>query len=396
MLLAPFLLLACDPAEVEPPAETCSAGFYRDADGDGHGDATVWTIACDAPSGYVATADDCDDTNAAVHPTAIEICDGIDDDCDGGIDVGVADGVVRFLDADGDGFGDDARSSTGCGIPTGFVAVGGDCDDQAAAVHPDAPETCNEEDDDCDGLVDVADDGLIDGETWFGDSDGDHYGDPAAPVLACSHPAGTVEHDQDCDDSTDAAHPGLDEVCDGIDNDCDALADDLDPESAVDVMPFYADSDGDSLGNPDKTWLGCVAPKGWVADDTDCDDGDGTVGGPIDWFSDADGDGYGAGTARTGCTSPAGAYVTNPDDCDPADPDVFPGAAEVCDRADNNCDELVDEDDPLVELITFYADDDLDGYGDDTDTVDACPPPSGYIFRGGDCDDTDATVQPRA
>src|SRR5262245_46148199 len=118
-------LAACGPAaDSGRSPDPCAAAFYLDGDDDGHGDATVWTTACDAPSGYVAAADDCDDTNVSAHPGAPELCNGVDDDCDGAIDVDAVDAVTRYADADADGFGDDAL--TGCSVPDGFVAVGGD------------------------------------------------------------------------------------------------------------------------------------------------------------------------------------------------------------------------------------------------------------------------------
>jgi len=63
---------------------------YRDLDGDGRGDPTAGLSSCDgsAPPGYVTDHTDCNDTNAAVHPGAIEVCNGLDDDCDGAIDTG--------------------------------------------------------------------------------------------------------------------------------------------------------------------------------------------------------------------------------------------------------------------------------------------------------------------
>jgi hypothetical protein len=62
--------------------------FYRDADGDGYGNESDSTEACSAPTGYVSDNTDCDDTNAAVNPGATEVCNGIDDDCDGDVDEG--------------------------------------------------------------------------------------------------------------------------------------------------------------------------------------------------------------------------------------------------------------------------------------------------------------------
>ncbi len=60
--------------------------WYADADGDGFGDAAVSLLDCGQPNGYVADNTDCDDANDAIYPGAFELCNGIDDDCDGNVD----------------------------------------------------------------------------------------------------------------------------------------------------------------------------------------------------------------------------------------------------------------------------------------------------------------------
>jgi hypothetical protein len=122
-------------------------------------------------------------------------------------------------DDDGDGFGDADTTYSACDAPADYLADGSDCDDTDADVSPDATETCNGIDDDCDG--DVDEDDASDASTWYADGDGDGYGDPDSTEAACDQPGGYVENADDCDDSSSAAHPGAEEVCDDEDNDCD-------------------------------------------------------------------------------------------------------------------------------------------------------------------------------
>jgi len=102
----------------------------------------------DADGDGFATGADCDDNNAAVHPDAPEVCDGIDNDCDAAVDdadtdVDPADAAGVFhLDADGDGFGDPATALVRCKVPADRVADGTDCDDEAPAVFPGSPDVC--------------------------------------------------------------------------------------------------------------------------------------------------------------------------------------------------------------------------------------------------------------
>lgn len=125
--------------------------WYADGDGDGYGDPDTTTDACDVPSGSVADNDDCDDGDTGVFPYAAESCDEVDEDCDGDVGEDALDGLSYYVDADGDGYGDDASSIRSCDAPSGYAADGGDCDDDDASVHPDAEELCDTADQDCDG-----------------------------------------------------------------------------------------------------------------------------------------------------------------------------------------------------------------------------------------------------
>ena len=85
---------------------TDATTWYADTDGDGYGDASVAVASCGQPTGYVADDTDCDDTDATVNPDAAEVCDGLDQDCDGSVDEGATGTDTWYADTDGDGFGD--------------------------------------------------------------------------------------------------------------------------------------------------------------------------------------------------------------------------------------------------------------------------------------------------
>jgi len=171
----------------------------------------LWTVAAgcrleNAVDGKAASdetgAADVDDTDSGAAPCVAseEICDGLDNDCDGDIDEGLD--QTYYPDRDGDGWGDGADPVEACAPPSGFVDRDGDCDDGDAAVHPDAPELCNEADDDCDGLIDED----LDVQTWYADADGDGWGDPDAPVEDCDQPPDTTDQLSDCDDGDATRH----------------------------------------------------------------------------------------------------------------------------------------------------------------------------------------------
>ena len=410
----------CDGAVDEASAVDASS-WYRDRDEDGYGDAASATIGCEQPSGYVADATDCDDFDNDVSPSADELCDGIDNDCDGTVDEDDAiDTASWYADADGDGYGDPGSSVQACDQPSGYLADASDCDDTDAAVNPAASEVCDGIDNDCDGLVDDDDSTVSGTSTWYADFDGDGYGGSRFTRDACTQPTGFVADSTDCDDGDAAINPAASEVCDGVDNDCDGLVDDDDPD-ASDPATWYADSDGDGYGDAGSSAVACDVPSGFVADASDCDDGDAAVNpgatelcnavdddcdGTVDepdaadastWYADVDGDGYGdASSVTVACSQPTG-FVADATDCDDTDAAINPGASEICNGVDDDCDGLVDAYDPdISDATTWYTDSDGDGYGNVFYLVYACSQPSGYVADATDCNDGSAAINPGA
>ncbi len=251
--------------------------YFRDADGDGFGDASSSATFCSEVAGYVANDDDCNDApagGASFYPAAPEAClGGVDFNCDG---------QVGDVDHDGDG----------------VTACGGDCNDADDAVLPGADDLCFDGvDNDCNGEVDGST--ATDALNYYGDADGDGYGNRGTPLRACEPPfEGLLLVGGDCADLQVAINPAALELCDGVDNDCD---DAIDEPSADDAPIWYRDGDGDLAGDPFRSTRACVAPSlneggsfvDYVGDGTDCDDGDAAI---------------------------------------------YPAAPEVCDGVDNDCD----------------------------------------------------------
>lgn len=312
--------------------------MLSDDDGDGYPDQLA-----------DGTVQDCDDSNQNVSPDANELCDGIDNNCNGETDEG--------FDFDDDGFLDltqcslvsgndcndrdrtvnvDAREvcdskDNNCNGKTdeGFDQDGdgyascssGECDDGDAGVNEGEKEICDGQDNDCDGK---SDEGFVDpnGTSSCVDDDGDAY----------------TEDDGDCDDKNKSINPKAKEVCDQKDNDCDEQVDE------------GYDEDNDAFKTCENDCDDTNADVFPGADEL-CDDLDNDCNGEIDEiFVDSDGDGY-----RSGCG-----------DCDDTNSEVRPNASEICDGLDNDCNQVVD-----------------DGFDLDSDGVAPCV---------GDCDDTNPNV----
>jgi hypothetical protein len=195
--------------------------WFRDADGDNHGNPDISVQACARPDGYVSVDDDCDDSTELRYPGRPEVCDRIDNNCDVVIDGDSAVDRLQFYpDRDADNFGDPtAEPVYACERPDGFVANADDCDDSETDINPSATEICDGLDNNCDRTVD---DDAADRVQLFVDADVDGYGDSnLATVLTCPGD-GYTTIGGDCDDARNTVNPGARDIPgDGFDQNCD-------------------------------------------------------------------------------------------------------------------------------------------------------------------------------
>lgn len=393
--------------------EEVTTVYYRDFDEDGFGDENNTEEGCAQPEGYIANAGDCDDIESYVNPSAVEVCDTMDNNCDGVIDEGGAIGEQTFYaDADTDGFGDLNTAVVSCDQPSGYTTNSTDCDDDAINTYPDAPELCNGIDDNCDGDVDENE--AVDAQTWNIDYDADGFGSDAYVLVQCTQPTGYVLDNTDCNDTTASIYPNALEYCNEVDDNCDGTIDELD---AVDLSTFYEDTDNDGYGVSSSTTEACAAPTNFSAVSGDCDDAndavfpnglelcngidddcdgniDGSDAADIDvFYADADEDGFGDQTQSISSCTQINGFVDNDQDCDDANSDVNPDGTETCNDVDDDCNGVID-DETLLTFTTYYLDNDGDGYGNPSSSISDCAAPTGYATNDDDCNDLNDTLSP--
>ncbi|HQK50361.1 MAG TPA: putative metal-binding motif-containing protein [Myxococcota bacterium] len=411
----------CDGLTDEDDAVGCTV-YYRDSDGDGHGDQGASICACAPRGAFTSTRiGDCNDTDPEVFPGAPERCDRGDDDCNGVIDdEGAAGCASWYLDVDGDGYGQDLSARCLCGaLDLWRAPLGGDCNDASIAVSPGARESCNGLDDDCNGVVD--EEGAADCRLWYQDGDRDLYGNPLTAACLCGASGDrTTDQGGDCNDQDPTFHPGAPDVCgNGLDEDCDGTPDQT---GCSGCSNFYRDLDGDGFGtetaclsdpDPSGGWTARVggdcddgnpqrnpgAPEACNGIDDDCDgltDEEGATECQV-FYRDQDFDGYGAlysGRCLCGAT---GLYsTTRGGDCDDGNRRVHPGQTEECNLVDDNCDGVLDEE-GASGCALWYRDLDGDSYGDEASARCLCRAAGAWtVSRGGDCDDANVSVRPLA
>ncbi|MAA79990.1 MAG: hypothetical protein CL916_12115, partial [Deltaproteobacteria bacterium] len=388
--------------------EDLTDGFFLDNDGDGYGNGGIPAEDCTLLSEYVDNGLDCDDGDSDVFPFTIEVCDEIDNDCDGVIDEAGSGISLWYVDADGDGYGNLFDAINACTKPEGYVSNSDDCDDEDGSQYPSAAETCNDEDDNCNGEID---ENPVQAFVYYQDADNDGFGLASVVQSACSQPLGYIANDGDCDDSNPSISPSAPEICNEIDDDCDGVIDD----NAIGMVTLYADADADGYGDSNQSLLSCsVNVVGYVVNNLDCNDAETTqsplgtevcnnqddnCNGTIDegssdastWFLDNDGDGYGDFAIwEFGCEAPSG-YVSTAGDCDDTDPSYSPATLETCDGTDENCNGFVDEGVPTYQ---WYYDDDGDGYGDPFSVLESCTQVTGMTADNSDCDDSNWDINP--
>ena len=254
-----------DTDELEFPGQE----WYLDVDDDGYGDdGAVSQVSCTRPTdrktaselGVGNTANDCDDTVNSIYPGATEVCDGVDNNCDGNIDEGVEN--TYYIDTDGDTYGDPSVSETACSASSGYVSNNTDCDDTDILEYP--------------------------GQTRWKDVDGDLYSDGVSQVV--------------CERPSDYYHSSEITATSG---DCD----DTDPGLSP-VTTWYKDVDGDGYSDGVSVQQ-CARPASYylagelTATSGDCDDASiNEFPGQVRW-QDLDGDFYGDGTSTVSCLQPA-------------------------------------------------------------------------------------------
>jgi photosystem II stability/assembly factor-like uncharacterized protein len=327
-----------------------------DNDGDGY-------VACPSSLPFQASAantgglglidgEDCLDVplssnsySNSVNPGASELCDGYDTDCFGGL-------PADEDDTDSDQYIECSGFVSGAaGTTSANLLIGVDCDGSDGLDFPGGVETCNADDEDCDGAIDNG---------FDGDGDG---------VTQCGADGSAGNADDDCDDADNANFPGNPEVCDGQDNDCDTSVDqglDIDgdgftPCGVNGVVDGLDDDCDDSL-----TTGFAINPS--AAEVCDGVDNDCALG--IDDGFDVDGDGF------TTC-GVNGVVDGLDDDCDDADILDFPGGIETCNADDEDCDGAIDN-----------------GFDGDGDGITTCGVNGVIDGVDDDCDDTTTAVNP--
>lgn len=371
---------------------------YQDSDGDGYGDPDNYQDLNSCESGWVVDNTDCDDSDASVNPDATEVCDGLDNNCDGQIDEGFSEEECGYV-CEGMGYdynaarGNDLRccgNNEGEGSPYESVEVScsdgndNDCDGLLDDADPDCTGICNNSGEN--DWINASTPGICNQCDYPGDQDGDQldsgWGAYPGRVDDCDSDCGIV----DTTISFSEFEPGGETSCDGLDNNCDGIADNISSPPLCTLQDGVCSGATQTCGGT-SGWVDC-GPAEYGSDyeliEATCDGLDNDCDGEVDeegvCCEDEDGDGYFAIDPNCGGSN----------DCDDTRAWINPGSAETCDGFDNNCNSTVDE----------GCDDDSDGYCDDGMQIfnnnSMCPNTifTGDGMWGDDCDDNNENINP--
>jgi hypothetical protein len=411
--------------------------FYPDQDNDGYGnsDSAIYSCTETPPEGYVLEGEDCNDYNNTIYPNAPELCDGIDNNCDGMIDEncddddgdGISnaveiplgdsdgDGILDYLDPDDDNDGfltivEGYTDTDGDGIPN-YLDTDDDGDGILTLID-NCPYFFNpgQEDMDADGTGDICDNCPEIYNADQSDIDDDMIGDLCDFCPNVFSP-NNEDEDEDgvgdaCDNCPDIPNPGQEDF------DNDGIGDACDDDWDNDGYPSWEDCDD---LNPE---INPGAPEFCDGIDNDCDPN--TSDGQMEYWVGAACDGADSDFCEEGysicfegemqCTDETG---DNTEICDGADNDcdgqvdedicVFPNAYGLCDGPDCiigwceegwfDCNGIMDDGCESTGTV-FYMDWDNDGYGRDDEFIVDCEMPAGYAPIGGDCNDFDPNYNP--
>lgn len=323
----------CDAAGID---EDCDPSTVGDQDNDGDG--AIAAECCNTTSHERQCGPDCNDNDPTIAPSAAEVCDGLDNDCDTEVDEAVE--LAQYEDVDGDHYGGGEVAFHACTKVRGYATVGGDCDDLDPAIHPGAPESCElpAVDRDCSGKSNDLPGGCS-------CNSGDER--------ACPLPGACEQGILTCVDEVWSACsiPPVTETCNGVDDDCDG---EVDEDAAVEC---FEDEDGDGFAAAGaEAELLCPTPGAHGA----CPQ---------------------AYTAR----APAVGSI----DCSPLDPKASPASDEVCNGEDDDCSGVPDDGLPLEARFI-----DADGDGHAGTPAKRCANDPQSSDSADDCMDDNALVHP--
>jgi hypothetical protein len=278
--------------------------------------------------GFAPSTNDCADENPAINPGATEVCNTIDDNCDGQINEGFGPLTVYYVDADGDGYGNGTQAisvllqgSSSATVSNGSLVIVGSNTFTGSSLTGSVSFV-------------VPVDAIYTFDWSYSTNDGGPNYDPAYYINGTAYP----------------------------------LSDDFGPQTQSGTLSVTVTA-GSTFGFSVVT----------------VDDVAGSATLTINNFN-----GFTLPTFTQACSQPVGYAVVN-GDCDDAVASTYPGATELCNEIDENCNGQIDE----GVQNTYYADLDLDGYGAGTAT-NACAQPTGFVTTNTDCDDNNASANPAA